>query len=95
MIEPIRQVVPEPWKYIEGMDRNDQHKIVSHIYAYKKDIHKIEGPLCARGWNRNNGEGFSIFRGNASDAGTCKICLKRMQAHLAPVPPEPRKTRWI
>lgn len=85
------------WQYVEGMDRNEQDKVVSHIYAYQdgKSSDDIEGPLCARGWNRSNGNAFSIFRGNPSAKGTCAICKRRQTAGAAPVPVSPHKTKWI
>ncbi len=83
-------------RYVEGMDRNDQNKVVSHIYAYSTvDPASIEGPLCSRGWNREDGHGFSIFRGQRSDRGTCKVCRKRMAEGCGPVPARDRKTKWI
>lgn len=82
------------WQYIEGMDRNDQDKVVSHIYAGKVQG-EPDGPLCVRGWNRSDGAGFSIFRGHTSNAGTCKVCLRRKLKGLGPVESRQRKTRWI
>jgi hypothetical protein len=80
--------------YTEGVDRNDQH-LVSHLYAWLTDSMSPVAPMCARGWNRSDGSGFSIFRGNTSEAGTCQVCLRRAAAHLPPVLSRPRKTRWI
>lgn len=87
--------MPEGWVYVEGMDRNDQHTIVSHIYA-GPSYHELVGPLCARGWNRSDGDGFSIFRGNRSNKGTCKVCQRRKADGKGPMlNPKPRKTKYI
>lgn len=64
------------YHYVEGMDRNEQDKVVSHIYAGKVKGDP-EGPLCVRGWNRSDGMGFSIFRGNQSAIGTRTVCRRR------------------
>lgn len=81
-----------PDGYITGLDRNDQH-LVAHIY--KGPYSNPEGPMCARGWNRANGHGFSIFRNNVGDAGVCNVCLRRLLAGKPSVPPRDRKTRWL
>ncbi len=80
--------------YTEGLDRNDQH-LVSHLYAYTKDPMDPFAPMCARGWNRSDGAGFSIFRGMSGDAGVCNICSRRAANNLPPVKSRYRKTRWI
>lgn len=78
--------------YITGLDRNDQH-LVSHLYT--GTFNEVGAPMCARGWNRSDGEGFSIFRNNEGDAGICKVCLRRAEEKRDPVPSVKRKTRWI
>ena len=78
--------------YISGLDRNDQH-LVAHLYDGTLD--DPGWPLCARGWNRGNGHGYSIFRNNIGDAGICSVCVRRAQAGLKGVPPRDRKTRWL
>ncbi len=80
--------------YIEGMCRNEQHKIRSHIYALTKAGHYW--PMCSYGWNRSDGESFSIFRGHRSGRGTCKICLNNKLAGRRPViRPFKHKTKWL
>lgn len=79
--------------YIEGLDRNDMHTVVSHLYKGDYDGEMI--PMCLRGWNRSDGEGFSIFRNNTSDKGTCKICLRRAKAGLPPVESRTRITKYL
>lgn len=84
---------PDGWVYVEGMCRNDTNNVVSHIYC-GPSFGDLNGPLCARGWNRDDGNGFSIFRGNTSGAGTCRVCYRRKAKNMGPVPPKPRKTKW-
>lgn len=81
-------------EYIDGADRNDQH-LVSHIYATKTGPMDPFAPMCVRGWNRSDGTGFSIFRGNVGGAGTCQVCYRRSLLKLPPVKSRYRKTRWI
>jgi len=78
--------------YIEGLDRNDQH-LVAHLY--KGTMSNPGLPMCGRGWNRSDGSGYSIFRGNVGKAGICKICIRRALAGKDGVPSRKRKTRWI
>jgi len=80
-------------EYVEGMCRNDQHKVRSHLY---KDVNGDLYPMCGYGWNRSNGESFSIFRGNRSARGTCKLCLKNMEEKRQPIMDGwKHKTRWL
>lgn len=80
-------------KIIEGMCRNDQHAVRSHLYA------KIDGeyyPMCGYGWNRSDGDGFSIFRGHQSARGTCKLCKRNVEAGKSPVKDGwPHSTKWL
>jgi hypothetical protein len=78
--------------YTTGLDRNDQH-LVAHLY--RGGFNNVGDPMCARGWNRCDGAGFSIFRNTPSEAGLCKVCLRRAAAKRAPVKSVVRKTRWI
>lgn len=71
--------------YIAGQsrDHDDDHK-VTHLYA--GDFSNPGWPMCARGWNRDEGQSYSIWRGNISDGGICAICQRRVNAGLPPVP---------
>lgn len=80
-------------EFIEGMCRNSQHAVRSHMYEV------VDGdywPMCGYGWNRSDGEALSIFRGNGSARGTCKLC----ENNIASDKPSLRdgwhhKTRWL
>lgn len=82
-------------KYVEAIGRNEgEEKGRSHLYA------EVDGnymPMCMYGWNRSNGEAFSIFRGHRGAAGLCKVCQKRRDAGLLPVPSkeDSHKTKWL
>lgn len=87
-----KQIAPETTEakeYISGQsrDHNDDHK-VTHLYYGTFD--EPGWPMCVRGWNRDDGTGYSIWRGNISPAGLCKICQRRAALNL---PPIPRKTQ--
>lgn len=76
---------------IVGQDRNEPDA-VAHIYDGHFD--DPGQPLCARGWNRNDGFGYSIFRG-VSTGGICKVCERRHAEGKMGVPPRERKTKWL
>ncbi len=79
--------------YIEGQDRNDyEGRLVSHLY--KGTFNDPGLPMCVRGWNRSDGERYSIWRGS-SGVGTCQICLRRALKGLNGIESRTRKTKWI
>jgi len=83
-----------PEGYIIGMGRNPgEDKLVTHLY--KGNFSNPGLPMCRRGWNRSDGFAYSIFRGNTSKAGICRICLKRALKEKDGVDPKKRKTKWI
>ena len=84
-------IVPDG--YIAGMCRNEKDKAVSHLYRGTFD--DPGEPMCARGWNRLGGHGYSIFRGHISEAGLCRVCLRRAKEGRDPMPPRNRPTKWL
>ena len=81
-------------QFIEGMDRNQQHAARSHLYEVMEPYALV--PMCEYGWNRNDGMGFSIFRGHQSRRGTCKVCQKRRAAGLPAISvSKGHQTQWI
>lgn len=74
-----------PNGYITGQsrDHDDDHK-VTHLYKGTFDEPGL--PMCKRGWNRDNGTAYSIWRNNISPGGICKICLKRAIENKEPIP---------
>lgn len=79
-------------EYVIGLDRNDQH-LVAHLYV--GPCEDPGDPMCVRGWNRSDGNGYSIFRNCTGDAGICTVCLRRALQQREPMPSRKRKTRWI
>lgn len=78
-------------EYVSGQDRNEP-AVVAHLY--RGTFSNVGDPMCARGWNRMDGRGYSIFR-NLSDIRICKTCMRRAKAKLPPAPSRDRKTKWI
>ncbi len=77
--------------YTTGQCRNEP-KTVAHLY--RGGFQNPGSPMCLRGWNRLDGFGYSIFR-NLANARLCKVCLRRAEAKLDPVPSKARKTKWL
>ena len=78
--------------YRSGSCRNDD-RARSHTYAETD-----EGlfPMCGYGWNRSDGERFSIFRGSPGTEGDCKLCARNVAAGRMPYTGGfPHPTRWI
>lgn len=70
-----------PDGYITGLprDENAENK-VAHLY--EGDFGNVGNPMCRRGWNRRDGEGYSIFRNNVGNKGICKVCIRRAKLGL-------------
>lgn len=82
--------------YRSGSCRNSEPGIVkSHTYA------TIEGddslyPMCGYGWNRSDGDRYSIFRGSFGTEGNCKQCQKNLREGKPPVIGGwSHKTKWL
>ena len=75
-----------PDGYITGLGRDYPHPKLAHLY--KGTFEDPGNPMCRRGWNRDGGESYSIWRGNAGQNGICKICLRRAQKGLDGVEPK-------
>lgn len=79
--------------YLSGQCRNDE-KALSHTYA--RTAAGRYWPMCGYGWNRFDGQRFSIFRGSEGTEGDCKICARNVAAGRRPVIRGiKRKTRWM
>jgi hypothetical protein len=80
--------------YRAGICRNEQEKVQSHTYV--EDENGDLFPMCGYGWNRSDGQGFSIFRQPYGTQGTCKRCQKNLAAGKPPVRDGwPHPTKWI
>jgi hypothetical protein len=83
-------------EYVTGMGRNTgEEKLKTHLYRGTMDNPGL--PMCRRGWNRSDGERYSIFRNNVSNAGICKTCLARAEKKLPGVEAVlgSHKTKWL
>ena len=79
--------------YRSGSDRNEEHAL-DHTYADMEDGSLL--PMCGYGWNRSNGDRFSIFRGSPGTQGDCKICARRVRLGQHPIYNGfPHKTKWL
>lgn len=81
-------------RYRSGSDRNEPGLRVSHTYFDDP----IDGllPMCGYGWNRSDGERFSILRGSPGTEGDCKRCRANVRAGRPPVRGGwPHKTKWL
>lgn len=76
-------MIPDGYIAGQSRDHNDDHR-VTHLY--KGDFGSPGLPMCARGWNRDNGTSYSIWRGNISPAGICRVCERRALKGLDGVP---------
>lgn len=80
--------------YVEAVDRNNPDAARSHLYALTAAGNYW--PMCDYGWNRSNGERFSILRGWSSRRGLCKMCGRRRADGKPPVVhPRTHKTKWL
>lgn len=71
--EKAKDDVPEG--YILGLGRDVPHPPLAHLY--KGTFAEPGLPMCPHGWNRDNGQSYSIWRGNVGTKGICKTCLRR------------------
>ncbi len=69
-----------PEGYISGLGRDYPHPKLAHLY--KGTFGDPGLPMCRRGWNRDDGESYSIWRGNIGTNGICKVCMRRARAGL-------------
>ena len=72
-------------EYIPGMcrwsEKSDVQSLATHLYDGTFSDPGL--PLCKYGWTRMPYEyGYSIFRGNVSKKGICKICRRRADKGL-------------
>lgn len=64
--------------YITGLGRaNNNYDLLDETHLYEVTDDDGYYPLCSRGFNRDYGLGFSIFRGNVGDIGVCQVCEGR------------------
>jgi hypothetical protein len=64
-----------PGGYIAGLGRDHPHPKLSHLY--KGSFADPGLPMCKKGWNRDDGDSYSIWRGNIGANGICRVCMRR------------------
>jgi hypothetical protein len=85
--------------YRAGLERNPatydwRPSETSHTYSMMEDGELW--PMCGYGWNRSDGERFSILRQSPGTQGNCKLCAKNVAAGKPPVTEGfLHKTRWL
>ncbi len=80
MAKRVYDIKEVPKGYIVGMGRDHPYPLMSHLYQGEYD--DLKGPMCPHGANRNDGNSFSIWRGNVGANGICKMCMKRAKQGL-------------
>ena len=91
-VDVQRLVHPSILYFRSGSCRNEPHR-TSHTYAETK-----AGlfPMCGYGWNRSDGESFSIFRGSPGTEGDCKRCAKNLREGKPSITAGwAHKTKWL
>lgn len=85
----LRDEIPDG--YIPGLGRDYPHPKLAHLY--KGDFSDPGLPMCKRGFNRDNGTSYSIWRNNLGEDGVCKVCLRRARKGFNGLPwPETQET---
>jgi hypothetical protein len=84
-------VPAEQREYITGLGRDYPHPKLAHLYEGPFSDPGL--PMCARGWNRDDGTSYSIWRNNVGVNGICKICQRRADKGLAGVQPSTGRSK--
>ncbi len=66
--------------FVVGLGRDFPHPKKSHIY--RGTFSNIGSPMCKKGWNRDGGEGYSIWRNNVGVDGICFDCIKNARKEM-------------
>lgn len=64
-----------PEGYITGLGRDYPHPKLAHLYQGNMADPGL--PMCRHGWNRDDGQSYSIWRNNIGSDGVCAVCLRR------------------
>lgn len=63
--------------YITGLNRAVSNPQRAHLYD--GSFGDPGKGMCRHAWNRDEGSGYSIFRGNLGPKGICKTCVRRAE----------------
>jgi hypothetical protein len=69
-----------PKGYIAGLSREVPYPKIAHLYHGNFADPGL--PMCKRGWNRDKGTSYSIWRGQMGENGICSVCWRRAQKNL-------------
>ena len=75
-----------PDGYILGLGRDVPHPKIAHVY--EGTFSDPGNPMCRRGYNRDDGTRYSIWRNNDGEYGVCLICIRRAKKGLKGVLPK-------
>jgi hypothetical protein len=78
-----------PDGYVIGLGRDLPHEQTKRAHLYKGTHADPGDPMCARGWNRDDGTAYSIWRGQVGQHGICRVCLRRAHEGRDPIPAKP------
>jgi len=67
--------------YVPGLGRDFPHPPKSHLY--RGTAGEMGEPMCHNGWNRDNGNSYSIWRNNIGECGICINCIKNAKKEMA------------
>lgn len=79
-----------PDGYIPGLPRDAYAYEEKVAHLYKGDFVDPGLPMCRRGWNRDDGQSYSIWRNQVGYKGICKVCMRRAKKGLEGVQPKER-----
>jgi hypothetical protein len=74
-------------EYTLGLNRDTGADKRNVAHLYRGTFGDPGWPMCRRGWNRDDGTAYAIWRNNGG-LGICRICLRRAEQGLPPVPPK-------
>lgn len=77
-----------PKGYISGLGRDYPYPNLAHLY--EGTVIDPGLPMCRRGYNRDSGQSYSIWRNNIGSGGICLVCLKRAAKGLHGIEPKAR-----
>jgi hypothetical protein len=75
-----------PDGYGLGLGRSDPPPRIAHLYKLEGGPMDFGLPMCPAGWNRDDGESYSVWRNNNGRDGVCLRCLARAKKRLDGVP---------
>lgn len=74
-------------EYTLGLNREPLADKKWKAHLYQGTFGDPGWPMCWRGWNRDKGTAYSIWRNNLG-LGVCEDCKRRAHAGLPPVGPK-------